>query len=136
MDGGRLNPLVSGPDVVRWVCERTGGTYDSHAVGIGLMRETLVAGVVYDMFLGRSVAMHVAIEGPISRAFIRKCFEYPFHQLGVQKVLGCVDSLNEKALRFDRHLGFVDEAVITGAGRQGDLVILSMTAAQCRWLGD
>jgi len=45
-----------------------------------------------------------------------------------------VDSTNEKALRFDKKLGFVEEARISNAARAGDLVILTMTKEQCRWL--
>lgn len=119
-----------------WVCERTGGKYEpGTSAAIGLEKDgRLQAGVLYDQFNGRSVCMHVAIEERISREYTRVCFDYPFNQLGVNKVLGLVDSTNEKALRFDKHLGFVEEARIAGAGKTGDLVILTMTRQQCRWI--
>lgn len=119
-----------------WVCERTGGRYEPlTSTAIGMEDEgAITAGVVYDMFNGRSICMHVAIERPVSRKFTRMAFDYPFNQLKVSKVLGLVDSTNEKALRFDRLLGFVEEARIEGAGKTGDLLILSMTRQQCRWI--
>lgn len=119
-----------------WVCERTGGSYDpACAAAIGWEEGgELVAGTLYDMFNGRSICMHVAVEKPVTRTFTRTCFDYPFNQLGVQKVIGLVDSTNDSALRFDRHLGFVEEARIADAGKTGDLVLLTMTRQQCRWI--
>lgn len=121
-----------------WVCERTGGVWspaDSEA--IGLVRDgLLVAGVLFDHFNGRSIAMHVAGHGMrwCTRAFLRACFGYAFVQLGVHKVLGLVDEANVRAQRLDEHLGFHLEARITDAAPGGDLLIYSMTAATCRFL--
>jgi RimJ/RimL family protein N-acetyltransferase len=126
--------------VGEWVCARVGGSFDSSsATAIGLERdEQLIAGVMFDHFNGRSVAMHVAGEGGhwMTRDFARACFGYAFSQLGVKKVLGFVDSENQAAQRYDEHLGFRLEAVITDAGKRGNLLIYSMTPDQCRWLGE
>lgn len=120
-----------------WVCERTGGIYEpSTSSAIGWMQSdgTLSAGTLYDMFNGRSICMHVAIEKPITKTFVKTSFDYAFNQLGVQKVIGLVDSTNDSALRFDHHLGFVEEARIKDAGKDGDLILLTMTRQQCRWI--
>lgn len=124
--------------VGRWVCERTGGTYsgaDSVAIGLEEQGE-LIAGVLYDHWNGKSIAMHVAGIGSrwMTRQFLWFCFDYAFNHAGADKVLGLVSSANEEALNFDEHLGFVTEAVISDACRDGDLVILTMTKEQCRWL--
>lgn len=119
-----------------WVCERTGGVYEpasSSAIGME-SGGRLVAGVLYDMFNGRSVCMHVAAEKPFTRNFVRTCFDYAFKQLKVQKVIGLVDSTNDSALRLDLHLGFVEEARIKDAGKSGDLILLTMIRPQCRWI--
>lgn len=127
------------PEVVgRWVCARTGGTYsavDSMAIGLAQDGE-LIAGVLYDHFNQRSVAMHVAATGRnwLNRDYLRACFRYPFLQLGVTKVLGIVDSANADARRFDEHLGFEIEATVKDAAPGGDLLIYSMTREQCRFL--
>lgn len=120
----------------RWVCERTGGLYEpTSAAAIGWEVDgELVAGTLYDQFNGRSICMHVAAEKPVTRTFTRTCFDYPFNQLGVQKVIGLVDSTNDSALRFDLHLGFVEEARVKDAGKFGDLILLTMTRQQCRWI--
>jgi L-amino acid N-acyltransferase YncA len=119
-----------------WVCERTGGRYEPSTSAAVAMEEdgAITAGVLYDMFNGRSICMHVAVEKPVTRGFTRTAFDYPFNQLKVNKVIGLVDSTNAKALRFDKHLGFVEEARIEGAGKSGDLIILTMTRQQCRWI--
>lgn len=122
-----------------WVAERTGGTYykDSGQT-IGLERNgSLVAAALYDNCTGRSVQMHVASDGTsrwMTREFLRVCFDYPFNQLKVNKVMGLVDSTNEAAIRFDENIGFQLEHVVKDAGRHGDIRIYSMTRQQCRWI--
>lgn len=133
--------FVGNDDLCRWVADRTGGNYYAGSgSSIGLARDgEIVAGVLYDNFTGRAVQMHVASDGSrkwMNREYLRACFDYPFRQLGVNKVIGIVDSTNTDALRFDHHLGFVTEAVIKDAGKHGDLHILSMTRQQCRFLKD
>lgn len=123
-----------------WVCQRTGGTWTGDGSAIGYEKDgKLIAGVLYDQYNGRSACMHVASDGSrkwMTRDYLWICFDYPFNQLKLNKLLGLVDSTNEKALAFDKHLGFVEEAIIKDAGKHGDLVILSMTRQQCRFLKD
>lgn len=131
--------IVFGEHVCRWVAERTGGTYYSGAgQGIGLERDgELVAGVLYEAFNGRSVHGHLASDGTrrwMTREYLAFCFAYPFDQLKVNKIIGLVDSNNADALRLDAALGFIHEATLKDAGRTGDLLILTMTRAQCRFL--
>lgn len=130
--------IVTGEYVCEWVAPKTGGTYYAGSgQGIGWEKDgELVAGVIFDNCTGRSVQMHVAGIGKrwLVREYLKVCFDYPFRQLGVCKIIGIVDSTNADALRFDRHLGFVEEAVIKDAGKHGDLHILSMTRQQCRFI--
>lgn len=134
--------IVYGEDeaIGRWVCARTAGQYlpgESRSIGMVNDDGSIVAGVLYDHYNGRSIAMHVAGEGGrwITRPLLRAAFAYPFRQLGVGKVLGFVDSTNAAARRLDEHLGFVLEATLRDAGPHGDLLLYSMTAEQCRFLG-
>lgn len=126
--------------VGHFVCSMTGGTYyQGSGQGIGLLNkeDALIAGVLYDNFTGQSVQMHVASDGSrrwMNREYLRVCFDYPFNQLKVKKVIGLVDSTNQAALDFDHNLGFVTEAIIKDAGKFGDMHILSMTRDQCRFL--
>lgn len=121
-----------------WVCNRTNGVYtaeDSYAIGV-VSNGEVKAGVVFDHWNGKSVAMHVAVEDPraITRKFTWLCFDYAFNQIGADKLLGFVAQDNEDALNFDLKLGFEVEAVVRDACPGGDLLILTMTREQCRWL--
>jgi len=121
----------------RWICEKTKATYIPDAEQyIGLVGENgkIKAVTAYGQFNGASVMVHVAIEGRLTRDFIRLCYDYPFNQLGVYKLVGLVSSLNEKALKFDLHSGWVEECVIKGGVVGGDLHILTMTREQCKFI--
>lgn len=135
-----MKTIITGQNerVGRWVCERTGGTYsgaDSVAIGLEEQGE-LIAGVLYDHWNGKSIAMHVAgVESRwMTREFLWYCFHYAFNELRAAKVLGLVSSSNAEALSFDERLGFQTAAVIEDACKDGDLVILTMTRDQCKWL--
>lgn len=121
-----------------WLCSRTEGQYTPNiGTYIGLEENgTLCAVVGFDNYNGASISMHVAGEGKrwINREYLWYCFYYPFEQLKVNKILGLVSSDNLDALRFDRHLGFKQEAVISNACPNGDLIILTMTKDQCKFL--
>lgn len=126
--------------VGEWVCARLHARWvPSECTAIGLASDgVVVAGVMFDHFNGRSIAMHVASEGRnwLTRDFLRSCFGYAFNQLKVGKVIGLVDSTNIASKRFCHHLGFSLEATVTGAAKEGDLFIYSMTPDQCRWIGE
>ena len=111
----------------------------SGMTGLGLVRDgEFVAGVIYEGFNGVNVWMHVAAEVGrkwLNREFLRYCFEYPFEELGVQRVSGAVDASNIDARRFDEHLGFKQEAVLHGAAADGgDIILYVMRREDCRFL--
>ena len=106
--------------------------------GLGLEKDgELVAGVAFEGFNGHNVWMHVAAEPGgrwMTRDFLRYCFYYPFEELKVSRVSGYVEASNERALRFDYHLGFKPEARLSGAASDGgDVVVLVMWRGDCRY---
>jgi len=131
--------IVVGQDkrVGDWVSARTGGSGFVEGSAIGYERNgALVAGVIVDHFNGASACLHVAGDGKnwLTREFLYCVFDYAFRQLNLNVVMGLVPSWNTQALRFDKHLGFVEQCRIPGAVPNGDLVILTMTREQCRWI--
>lgn len=138
--GASLAEIVFDADRIGpWVCERAGGTWlPGRGTAIGLERNgALVAGVLYEDYNGANVVMHVASDGTaewLNREYLRTCFDYPFRQLGCQRVTGIVPSTNDKALSFDEHLGFEVETKLEGAHPEGDLIILRMKRENCRWI--
>jgi len=72
------------------------------------------AGVVYNRFERANICGHIAI-WPGSRltpAFIRAMFDYPFNQLGKERITAAVAKKNKKAIRFVRKLGFQYEGCL------------------------
>jgi len=130
--------IVIGEEVCKWVCSKTDNEYYAgYGQGIGIQKEgEIVCGVMFDGYNGSSIQIHVALDpnGRMTREWLYVLFDYAFRQLKVKKLIGIVDSTNEAALRFDKHIGFSEEHVIKDAGKYGDLCILSMTPSQCKFL--
>lgn len=107
--------------------------------GLGLEREgELVAGVLYEGYNGHNVWMHVAAEPSkrwLNREYLRYCFYYPFVEMGVKRLTGYVEASNHEARRFDEHLGFKQEAIMSGAASDGgDVILYVMRREHCRYL--
>jgi RimJ/RimL family protein N-acetyltransferase len=130
--------IVYGEDVCHYVARETSGEYYAGSgQGIGIERDgEIVCGVMFDQHNGRSVQIHVALKpgARMTKEWLHTLFWYAFCQLKVTKIIGIVESTNLAALKFDRHIGFRDEAVIRDAGRDGDLIILSMIKNDCKYL--
>lgn len=94
--------------------------------------------VVYCSFFGKSCMIHVTGDGShwATKDFLKAVFDYPFNKWKLKVIIGTVAGSNKKALRLDRHLGFREVATIPDAHNNGDLVILEMRPADCRFLGD
>lgn len=123
--------------LARWLCERIGLMPTPHLRCIGnVNRDGKILGVVgFDGWNGASCQMHVAGEGNwINRDLIRATFDYAFNVAGLKVVLGLVPSGNDKALRFDKHIGFTEIARIKGGHPDGALVILELRRENCRYL--
>jgi RimJ/RimL family protein N-acetyltransferase len=136
--------ILAGKDelVTQWVTERIKDFSVSgkgHSA-IGLMDGDgqILAGVVYDMFRGYDVQMHIATTKDrkwMTKTFLHECFRYPFLQLGVKRVTGLVPASNEDARRFDEHLGFkLEGRVRLGCPDGDDLLIYGMLKDECRWI--
>ena len=104
----------------------------------GVMREgELIAVVGYNGFCGRICQMHVAGDGGhwVNRALLNAAFDYPFRQLDLVAVLSPIAASNERALRFDKHVGFTEvHRVPEGWAHGDDLIILEMRREACRYL--
>lgn len=121
-----------------WVAERAQTTFDvRNDTTISIWRGgQMLGGVIYSHWTGASVTLHIASvdERWITPDLLWVCFHYPFVQLGVSKLIGFVPSYNTHALNFDLKLGFKLIAVIPGVYPAGDLLILTMDKADCRFL--
>jgi hypothetical protein len=93
--------------------------------------------VGYTGFVGKTCQMHVVnlVTRRAPRKLLWAAFDYPFNQLHLQTVLGIVNSKNEQAMKFDRHLGFKELLRLEGQHENGgDLVVFAMDKDECRWI--
>ena len=132
--------IFNSPAVLKFVSSQIFGDddfpEDSPSIGI-VENGHIVAGVVYTMYTGTGVCMHVASnkEGWLTKDFLRMAFQYTFIQLGCRRVTGLVRSDNYQAQKFDEHLGFKREGVIREGDDDGcDLIIYGMLRSECRWI--
>ena len=120
-----------------WLANRLGSTYASGiSICIGFKENGIIKSVAsFENYNGKSVLGHLAIDdGRMNKEWAIYCFDYVFNQLKVNKLIGIVDSNNQKALRLDTHFGYIEECIIKDAGKDGNLHILSMTKEQCKML--
>lgn len=133
--------LVDADDYVgRWVAAKAELQFHpGFDVTLGLLDSSqgLLAGVLYRNFNGANIEAHIAAQPGanwLTREFLWAMFDYPFNQLGVQRITGLVPAKNLAARRFDEHLGFVIEATLEGALPGDDLIVYRLRREDCRWL--
>lgn len=138
--------LVFGRDaeVARWVAghipHMQGGDFGPCSA-IGVVRGgALVAGIVYhDYQRGyETLQLSMAATSPrwASAGVLRGLLHYPFMQLGVNKLWTATPHTNERAIRFNKGVGFRQEGILRSHfGRGHHAVICGMLRVeyQRRW---
>jgi hypothetical protein len=113
-------------------CADSGGV-----VAYDMDKQTIIAGAVWDSFTIDACNVHIAIDNPmaIRRGFLSEVAMWVYVKLGRKRMFGLVPGNNEKALRFDKHIGFTEVCRIPDAIEEGvDYVVLRMKKEECRWL--
>jgi hypothetical protein len=91
----------------------------------------------YNAFIGKTCQMHVVNlkDSYCPKGVLFGAFDYPFNFLGLEKVFGIVNSLNTRAMEYDKKVGFKEVIRFPGMhGDGGDLVVFEMNKADCRWI--
>lgn len=121
-----------------WIEARAGCVLTRHARAIAAVDSagTILGMVAFDAWTESSAQMHVAVDRPIAvRALLGAAFHYLFEQAGRAIAIGFVRVGNERALKFDKKVGFREVARIADGWDIGeDLVVLELRKADCRWL--
>jgi RimJ/RimL family protein N-acetyltransferase len=128
--------IISCPEVGEWVAERVGGKYnpnDSQAIGL-VRQNKIIAGVIFERYNGTSMWVHIAAEGRLTPNFVKAVCRYAFVDCDCEKVIGTVTSGNVKAIKFDKNLGFTEEARIRDAAPDGDIIIYTLSKSNCRFI--
>ena len=130
--------LVWGNEVGEWVARQAGGAFvPGGAVALGLRESgrAILAGCFFENYNGRSLVAHLAIQRA-SRRFYWYLADYVFRQCGVHKLIAPVASTNTRMVRLALNMGFMEECRIKDAAPDGDILIMTMTREQCRFLED
>ena len=130
--------ITHGAEVGHWVAPRVAGQYHAEmSQAIGLVREgKIVAGVIYENWNGASIVTHIAIEGRLTPGYLYAIYRFPFVQCGARKIIAPVSVTNTKSTTMCEDMGFTIEARIADATPGGDLLMYTMTADKCKYLGD
>lgn len=97
----------------------------------------LYGGNIYTGYTGASIQLHMAGFRPnwANREFLRVAFDYPFNQLGCERVFGQIPESNVRALEIDLKLGFKVVARVEGVFEDGACIVVAMERSACRWIG-
>jgi len=93
--------------------------------------------VGFTAFIGKTCQMHVInlVDSYTPKGLLFGAFDYPFNYLGVEKIIAIVNSLNTRAMNYDKKLGFTEVVRLEGMHDDGgDLCVLEMNKADCRWI--
>lgn len=130
--------VVNDPRTVAFVTKANGLTDSNIHSSIGLeCAGEIVAGIIYCDRTPTNVFLHVAGKPGVnwvSRAFLKLVFGWPFEGLKAKRITALVPESNKRALAFDHHLGFKDEAVLPDIFPDGGLVVLRMRREDCRYV--
>lgn len=126
--------------LVQWAADTIGiGNFRPDAQAIGMVEDGQIRAVtVYDCFSTSDMSMHCASDGTrrwLTREFLVRCFAYPFIQCDLNRVTGLIPANYTAALRFNRHLGFVQEGRCREAHGDGqDIIVMGMLRRFCKYL--
>jgi len=129
--------IITDRRVVEWVARKLGADFGLRAQGIGLERAgQIVAGVVYENWNGVSCVVHIAIDAPLSKDYLRAICHYPFVHGGLRRLIAPVSQGNRKSITFVEKFGFRKEAQILDASPDGSILLYTLDRDQCRFIED
>lgn len=132
--------VASTENELQWISEKLELIKDGGIRGISVLSDKgeLYGVCAMDQWSGASVQLHIVIDNPLclkGHMFLREVFNYIFNTAGRMVAMGFVASDNEKALRFDKKIGFKEIARVKDGIRAGtDTVILALHRNDCRWI--
>lgn len=127
--------------VMLWVARNIPGidTLDyGKAVALGVVSEEgqALAGVVFNEYRPQygTIQVHVAAISPkwCTRNIVREILAYPFLQLKVNKVWSAMAHDNERAIRFNKGIGFKQEGTLRYHFGDKHAVVTGMLAKEFR----
>lgn len=103
---------------------------------IGWVGEEIESVVWYEDYNKKSVTCHIYLGKGLNKQYLATIFDYPFIQLGVDKIIAPVISSNDKSVEFVKKLGFEEQARLLDVFPTGDLLFFVMSKDKCKFLGE
>ena len=103
-----------------------------------LRDDARLGGVIFTNYTTESIAIHSGSwdEHWINRDMLFATFDYPFNQLGVNRLFGYVPEDNFHAIRFNEKVGFTHVTRIEGMFKFGvACCLMKLERRDCRFLG-
>ncbi len=113
--------FMADANVAAWTAARIphmhGGEFGPcKAIGVVSNDGKMLAGVIYHDYqpTAETIQLSMAADSPrwARKGVIRGLLHYPFEQIGVQKLWTATPHTNERAIRFNKGIGFTQEAVL------------------------
>ena len=124
--------VVIGEHVARWTMQKI-GSFTEGMTAVGWERDgELIAGTAFENFNGNNMFGHQRIDSPPPREYWFAVANYIFNQCGCKRFTATVEADNHRAIKLNKHIGFVIEATLKDAGRNGDLLIMTLWPENCR----
>jgi RimJ/RimL family protein N-acetyltransferase len=129
-------------EVLEWVSwqlfkENDAFGKEDKAIGV-IIENKLIAGVVYNRFVPNvSIEMSIASIDKrwATRHNLKAFFNYPFIQLGLERVQTLCSSSDEGVIMFNKRLGFKQEGLHRKAWPMGgDAISWGMLKSECKWI--
>ena len=129
--------IVQGAEIGHWVAQKIAGKFFAEgSSAIGLQKDGItIAGVIYENWNRQSIFCHIAIEGRMTKAFLKAIFDYPFNVCHCKKIIVPVVSNHAKSIKLVTKMGFTEEARLKDASHDGDIIFLTLARENCRFLG-
>ncbi len=128
--------LIFGPDVEQWLrikLPQLKGEFQA----IGWERGgAMVVAVGYSNFNGCDIEMSIYAErGQWAKPGVLKAmFDYPFNQVGCQRVTAVIAKANRKARKLVEHVGFTHEGTHPRALDGKTALSYGLLKENCRWI--
>ena len=93
--------------------------------------------VGYTDFFGKTCQAHIVNLGGkcTPKKLLWAMFDYPFNQIGIEVIIGVVNSNNKEAMKYDQNLGFTEKCRFENVhDNGGDMVIFAMKKSECRFI--
>ena len=135
-----MNRLIFGADdyLKRWAAQRIGIDGFGPSAAIGVQRDgEIIAACVYHDYRDGQIEASIAASSRrwASRSVLYGLFAYPFIQVGANRLLVTCSEANDKAMKMNGQLGFVEEGRLRQFYGKHDAVLFGMLRNECKWIG-